>query len=153
MGWSAVARKLRKAAPSVAGALVGPGGALVGQAIAKRLGVDPDPDVVAAALENEPGGPEQIAQEFDPVALAAVQAADRKHARLAGPLTWHQPRAILAAAAVLMLGMVAGLSFWLIADEGEGSATDAELLLLGTVVGYIAGMAERAFNFLYGTTT
>lgn len=81
MKWGDVGRALGKAAPTIAGTLAGPGGAVAGAALAQKLGVDPTPDAVGAALKAQPARKAQIGTDLEPTAagVALLHAESESH--------------------------------------------------------------------------
>lgn len=53
MNWSDVAETVAQSAPALGGALAGPAGAGIGTLIARALGVDDNPQAVAAAMQAD----------------------------------------------------------------------------------------------------
>ena len=73
MNWGSVSRKLVSSAPALATAVGGPAGALIGGALARKLGVPDTPEAVTAAISS-PAAMEKVRQEIEPFAASASQA-------------------------------------------------------------------------------
>ena len=73
MNWGTVGRSLSKSAPILAGPVAGPAGSLVAGALAKKLGVEPTPEAIDAAIKS-PAALERIQIEIEPFMASAPQA-------------------------------------------------------------------------------
>ena len=131
MNWQTLAKKVIGIAPAVGGALAGPAGAVVGAAMAERLGVPATPIAVQRALEVDPEAAERIAEIEAQVSLAAIK--DTQRAREAHKGHWMP--AAMTCALIGIIAAVLGALFFVEIPAGNQRVAD---LVLGAVLGAFA---------------
>ena len=150
-------KSLLKHAPIAARILAGAAGGPVGLAVAGQLAGAlgrPTVDVETPELLNgvmATATPKELAAvRMVEAEIAGIVAADRKDARRMAPASWLSPRVILACLALAAATVVSFMAFSAMLHEGGTSATEAEMLLVGTIVGSVFGLASQAFSFFFG---
>lgn len=156
--WKAIGRKLAGAGLPILGAqLGGPAGAAIGRDVASRLGVDPDPEVIAQAL----GDPDTLlelrameieaaaAKRADALRAQEIAAADvqhaRAHANAADDATRRWIAVLLPVVAVVFGG--AFLTALVLKDQ----ITEA-VGIAGMVLGWLIRDASSVTSFYFGTS-
>lgn len=156
--WKAIGRKLAGAGLPILGAqLGGPAGAAIGRDVAARLGVDPDPEVIAQAL----GDPDTLlelraleieaaaAERADALRAQEIAVADVQHARENANANDDGIRRwlaiILPLVAVLFGGAFIGALIW------KNQITEA-VGIAGMVLGWLIRDASSSTGFYFGTS-
>lgn len=150
--WKAIGRRLAGAGLPILGAQIGgPAGAAIGRDVASRLGVDPDPEVIAQALGDPDTLLELRAMEIEAAAAERADAlraqeiamSDVQHAR--GSDKDDRMRRILGPIFIFMPLVILLL---IIKFKPQGEVLGVAV----TVMGLAIANAERVGNYLFGTS-
>ncbi|WP_020409824.1 hypothetical protein [Hahella ganghwensis] len=152
MNWSDIGKTVGKVAPTIGTLLGGPGGAVLGTAVASLFGVNSKPDEVAKALKSDPQAALKL-REFEIREAESLQdfmfkmeesrRLDRSDARANHKTHW-MPSALTLASIVMVSGMFYLLAF------GDPNEKTSEVVYL--IVGQVMGVFTSACAYWVGTT-
>lgn len=129
MNWRDLAKNLAGVAPAVGTALAGPAGAVVGAALAERLGVPATPAAVQEAIRVDPEAERQIREFAQALTVAEMQDVKEARQQLSGAWWGYVVDAVVL---LTFVGLGASLIFVEV-PEGNQRAFD---LFLGAVLGF-----------------